>query len=117
MTAIRYRVHFPLLVVAALIFWLVKDLRFPSWVASFNFLPFILMGALYAAATFVSLRHRKEVPPAMSLGFIVLAAAWSAATPLLALWTSILWYPIEMFLPLGLTLFIQGSIVGSLGYW
>ena len=121
MTQIRYRLHFSLLIAATFIFWLLKDLHFPYWVVDFDFLPYMFMGLLYATATIVSLRRLEGIRPVFTVAFIVLAVAWSAATPILALWTEILWYPLINFLPVGepsvAVLFIQGSIVGSLGYW
>lgn len=121
MKSIRYSIHFPALVVAALILWLTKDVRFPYWVSNFNFYLFGMMGALHATCIVVSLRNRKPAHLVIALCFITLAAVWSAATPILGLWGSIVWYPITHFLPPGefhqSFIFLTGSAIGSAGYW
>jgi len=35
--SIRYSLHFPLLIVALLVFWLAKDIFLPYWIANFDF--------------------------------------------------------------------------------
>jgi hypothetical protein len=121
MKAIRYNVHFPVLIVAVLLFWLAKDLDFPVRILGFISFPFVLMGALHATSIIVSLRDRKAVRPIIALCFILLAAVWSAATPMLALWGTILSAPVLERVPrsdfAGIFLFLVGSAIGSSGYW
>jgi len=126
MRLIRYSIHFPALMVAMLVFWLAKNIRFPIWISNFNFFLYGLMGVLYATAFVVSLRDRKANHPTIALFFIMLAAVWSAATPILGLWGSIVWTPI-FWTPLaeivrssgfGLVLMlVTGSAIGAAGYW
>jgi len=116
MRSIRYGLHFPLLILAVLMFWLVKDVRFPYWISNMNFFHYGLMGVLHAMAIVVSLRNRKAAYPILALGFIALAAVWSAVTPLIALGGSLLLGPILEIMPPAILLII-GSVVGSTGYW
>jgi hypothetical protein len=119
MRAIRYGIHFTSLAVAAVIFWLVRDLRLPLWISNFNFLHYALMGALHATSIVVSLRGRRTALRA--LGFITLATILSAWTPLLGLWGSIVWVPIADILrekDLGANaILVTGSAIGASGYW
>ena len=119
MRPIRYSVHFLALFVSALILWLAKDVHLPYWVADFDFFSFGLMGVLYAASIVVSLRDRKA-NHLVVLCFIALAAGWSAATPILGLWGSIVWTPLMEIVPrrFGLAFpFLTGSAIGAAGYW
>jgi hypothetical protein len=119
MKAIRYGIHFTSLAVAAVIFWLVRDLRLPLGISNFNFLHYALMGALHATSIVVSLRGRRTALRA--LGFITLATVLSAWTPLLGLWGSIVWAPLDDILRergLGAeAILVTGSVIGALGYW
>lgn len=119
MRSIRYGLHFPLLVLAILLFWLAKDVRFPYWISNVNFFHYGLMGVLHAMTIVVSLRNRKASYPVLALCFIALAAVWSALTPFIALWGSILLGPILEAMPPAIPLIalIIGSVVGSTGYW
>jgi hypothetical protein len=56
MTAIRYGLHFAILTVAAVVFWLTKDLDLLDWIFDFDFFHYALMGALHATFIVVSLR-------------------------------------------------------------
>src|ERR1700730_4017598 len=78
MKAIRYGFHFASLTVAAVIFWLAKDLYLPYWISNFDFFHYALMGALHATSIVVSLRDRRATHPITAfpiyaLGFITLA--------------------------------------------
>jgi H+/Cl- antiporter ClcA len=123
MRSIRYSLHFSLLIGAIFIFWLARDVHFPAWISNFNSFHYGLMGVLYATALVVSLRDRKANDPIIALCFIALAAVWSAATPILGLWGSIVWSWIplpEISRPsdLGFVLiFVTGSAIGAAGYW
>ena len=121
MKAIRYKLHFAALTVAVVVFCLAKDLRFPYWISDINFFHYGLMGALHSTCIVVSLRNRKAARPVIAFCFIVLATAWSAATPILGLGGSIIWAPFSDFLrrnQLGsLTIFLTGSAIGASGYW
>ena len=79
MKAIRYSLHFTLLIVAVVVLYLARDLTLLARVFNFNFFPVGLMGVLHAAAIVVSLRDRKAVHSISALSFIILAAVWSAA--------------------------------------
>jgi hypothetical protein len=126
MRSIRYGLHFSLLIVAAFIFWLLKDVHFPVWFSDFNSFHYGLMGVLHATALVVSLRERKANHPIATLCFIALASVWSAATPILGLWGSVVWIPIR-WTPLAEILrssdfgfvlfFLTGSAIGAAGYW
>jgi len=109
---IRYRFHFLILVVAAFVFWLAKESDFAYYE---------LMGALHATAVVVSLRNRKAHHAMLALCFIVLAAAWSAATPVIAYRSLALWSLFPQA-PNGgglayILMWVAGSAVGSAGYW
>jgi len=121
MKAIRYKLHFATLTVAAVVFLLAKDLALPYWISNFDFFHYGLMGALHATCIVVSLRDRKVARPIIALCFITLATVWSAATPILGLWGSIFWAPFYDFLhrnQLGtLAMFLTGSAIGASGYW
>lgn len=121
MKSIRYNLHFPALIVAMLVFWFAKDARFPFWKAEMNFFQYGLMGVLYATALVVSLRHRKTNHPIIALSFIMLAAVWSAATPILGLWGSVVWIPLADLLRSsglgGAAILLTGSAIGAAGYW
>ncbi|HVA16477.1 MAG TPA: hypothetical protein VMV59_02060 [Candidatus Dormibacteraeota bacterium] len=126
MRSIRYSLHFPLLIVATLVFWLAKDINFPVRISNFDFFQFGLMGVLHATALVVSLRNRNANHPIIALCFITLAAVWSAVTPVLGLWGSIVWTPI-LWTPLAgvfrgghfgpVLIFLTGSAIGAAGYW
>jgi len=126
MTSIRYRLHFPLLIVAVLLFWLAKGIRFPVWVSNFDSFHYGLMGVLHATALVVSVRNRNANYPVIALCFITLAAVWSAVTPILGLWGSIVWTPV-VWTPLAkilresdvgfVLLLLTGSAIGAAGYW
>lgn len=125
MKAIRYGLHFATLTVAVGVFWLAKDLTFFERFFNFNFFPFALIGALHAVSVVVSLRDRGTTHPIttfliLALCFIVLAALWSAATPIMGLWGSMLWAPIADLLNREVILiivFLTGSAIGCSGYW
>jgi hypothetical protein len=126
MRLIRYSLHLPLLIVALFVFWLAKSIHFPVWISNFDFFQYGLMGVLYATVLVVSLRDRKANHPTIALSFIMLAAVWSAATPILGLWGSIVWTPIYLT-PLGdilrssgfglVSVLVAGSAIGAAGYW
>ena len=126
MRSIRYSLHFPLLIVALLVFWLAEGIHFPVWISNFDFFQYGLMGVLHATALVVSLRDRKANNPFIALCFIALAGVWSAATPIVGLWGSIVWTPIfrapfmESLRPSGIGfvfIFVTGSAIGAAGYW
>ena len=121
MKVIRYKLHFATLTVAAVVFLLAKDLEFPYWISNFNFFQYGLMGALHATCIVVSLRHRKPSRLIIALSFITLATVWSAATPILGLWGSIVWVPFFDFLRRNrvgpLSILLTGSAIGASGYW
>lgn len=126
MKVIRYGLHFATLTVAAVIFWLAKDLYLPYWISNFDFFHYALMGALHATCIVVSLRvHRATHPviafPVYALCFIMLVTILSAVTPILGLWGSIVWTPFENVLVekhLGdYAIFLTGSAIGASGYW
>jgi hypothetical protein len=66
MKVIRYGLHFAILTVAAVIFWLAKDLHLPYWISNFDFFHYALMGALHAACIVVSLRDHRATHPIIS---------------------------------------------------
>lgn len=127
MKTIRYGVHFALLIVAAVIFWLAKNLYLPYWISNFDFFHYALMGALHATCIVVSLRDHKSAHqiiapfPIYALCFIMLAAILSAATPILGLCAAIVWAPLEELLRKnhlgGYAILLTGSAVGASGYW
>jgi hypothetical protein len=126
MTSIRYSLHFALLIVALLVFWSAEGVHFPVWISNFDSFQFGLMGVLHATALVVSLRDRKTDNAFIALCFIALAGVWSAATPILGLWGSIVWSPIirapftESLRPsdIGFVfIFVTGSAIGAAGYW
>lgn len=121
MTSIRFRLHFLILIVAGLILWLARDVYLPYWIVNFDFFHFGLMGLLHSTSVVVSLRDRKVVRPIIAVCFVTLATIWSAATPIVALWTSIVWVPILKSAPgsefNAIFLFLYGSAVGASGYW
>jgi|HubBroStandDraft_2_1064218.scaffolds.fasta_scaffold75304_2 hypothetical protein len=121
MKAIRYKLHFATLSLAAVVFLLANRLRLPYWISNFDFFHYGLMGALHAACIVVSLRDRKVARPIIALCFITLATVWSAATPILGLWGSIVWVPFYDFLrrhQLGAyAIVLTGSAIGASGYW
>jgi hypothetical protein len=126
MTVIRYGVHFATLTVAAVTFWLAKDLYLPYWISNFDFFHYALMGALHAGCIVISLRvHRVTHPiiafPIYVVFFVMLATLLSAVTPVLGLWGSIVWAPLGDVLRenhLGTyAIFLSGSAIGASGYW
>ena len=122
MRAIRYSLHFELLIVAGFVFWQAKDSHLSARVAGFDFFHYGLMGVLHAMAVVLSLRDRKAADLIPALCFITLAAAWSAITPLLGLWGSVVWIPIGTTVlrpaPHNLIFVLAtGSAIGSAGYW
>jgi hypothetical protein len=126
MKAIRYGVHFPALTVAAVIFWLARDVHLPYRISNFDFFQYALMGALHATCIVVSLRdhsatHRIGAFPIQALCFVMLATILSAATPILGLWGSIVWAPLADILREkhlgGYAIFLTGSAIGASGYW
>lgn len=121
MRAIRYGLHFQLLIVAVLMFWIAEGVNLPVRVSNFDFFHFALMGLFHAMAVVVSLRDRKAAHPIIAFCFITLAAFWSAATPILGFWGSIVWNPITHFLPPRefnlIFILLTGSAIGSAGYW
>jgi magnesium-transporting ATPase (P-type) len=91
MKVIRYGFHFATLTVAAVAFWLAKDLYLPNWISNFDFFHYALMGALHAACVVMSLRVRRVTHPIFAfpisaLVFVLLATVLSAVTPILGLW-------------------------------
>ena len=115
MKAIQYRTHFTALAVAAVIFWVVRDFHLPVWISTLNFFHYALIGALHATCIVASLQGRKTA--LRSLGFITLAAALSAFTPLMALIGSVAWGPLADFLREndlgGDAIFVTGSVIGA----
>lgn len=127
---IRYGLHFPILAVAALVFWfwLTKRRYHPYW---FGFdavdFHFGLMGALHATCVVVSLRVRKAAHLLIALWFVPLAAVLSAWTPTLGSLASVVWLPILELIRMlktsphsglgGTLLLVTGSAVGASGYW
>jgi hypothetical protein len=126
MKAIRYGLHFPALIVAALVFWFAKDIAFGDRLLGLRFFHYGLMGALHATCIVVSLKDRKATQPIVGflvyvLFFITLVTLLSAATPLLGLWSSIVWVPFNDILRqfrLGpFVILLDGSVIGSSLYW
>lgn len=123
MKAIRYGLHFAALTVAALVFWLVTmDLTHPARSSYLENFYGGLMGALHAMSIVVSLRESKPSRPIFALCFISLAAIWSHLTPFMALQSSVMWDPIRQILHrpnlnLIYLVYLNGSIIGSSGYW
>ena len=126
MKAIRYGLHFAALTVAVVVFWVAKDYRLPLWISNYDVFHYGLMGALHATSIVVSLRDRRATHPIiafpiLALCFIALAILWSAATPIMGLWGSIVWTPIVAILPrsdFNLSfIYLTGSAIGASGYW
>jgi hypothetical protein len=127
MKTIRYGVHFAILTVAAVIFWLAKDLYPRYWIFNFDFFQYALMGALHATCIVVSLRDHKAnyqiiAFPIYALCFIMLVTILSAATPILGLWCgAIVWAPLGDMLREkhlgGYSILLTGSAIGASGYW
>jgi len=126
MKVIRYGLHFATLAVAAVIFWLAKDLYLPYWISNFDFFHYALMGALHATCIVVSLRDHRATHsiiafPIYALCFIMLITILSAATPILGLWGSIVWAPLGDILREkhlgGYSILLTGSAIGASGYW
>jgi hypothetical protein len=126
MKSIRYNLHFPALIVAALIFWSARNVHFLERTFNFDFFHYGLMGILHATCVVISLRDRRATHTIIgftcyALCFVALAGALSAATPILGLWGSLLWTPITTFLPPdprnGIIIFLTGSAIGASGYW
>jgi hypothetical protein len=119
MKAIRYSLHFPVLVAAALLYW--WAIHYYVWIFNFDYFHPGLTGALHSTSVVVALRYRRAKEPIVSLLFIALATILGAVTPILGLWGSIVWSPITAFLPPSLNnlvfVFITGSVIGSAGYW
>ena len=103
------------------VFWFVKDVYLPYWIANFDFFHYGLMGLLHATCIVVSLRDRRANHPIIALCFITLAAIWGAVTPILGLWGSVVWTPLAEILPRSdfnlVFLFLTGSAIGAAGYW
>jgi hypothetical protein len=125
MKSIRYSLHFSLLIVAGLLYWLAKNVYLPAWLANFDFFHFGLMGLLHATAIVVSLRDRKAVRPVLALCFIIaLATTWAALTPVMGMWSLIV-LPDRLVDALhdhhhvlrDISLFLGGSAIGASGYW
>jgi len=116
---IRYSVHFPALILAIPVFWSAKELPLHFKISGMDFYQFGMMGALHATAMVVSLRDWKLARLVMAFCFIMLAAAWSAATPIVALWVSS--PALDHLSPWGgfnvISLFLVGSAIGCSGYW
>ncbi len=128
MTAIRFGRHFATLAVAAVIFWFAKDFYLPYWLVDFDYFHFALMGALHATCIVVSLRYNRVTRPTIAfpiyaLCFIVLVTVMSAATPILAIFGSIVWEwaPLIHILQQkqlgGYAIYLTGSAIGASGYW
>lgn len=123
MKPIRYSVHFPVLIAAALLYW--WAIHYDVWIFGFDYFHFGLTGALHSIAIVVALRNPRVGEPIVvfrvqALCFIALATLLGAVTPILGLWGSIVWAPISIFVPFpyGLTfVFVTGSAIGSAGYW
>ena len=125
MKAIRYGLHFATLTVAAVIFWLAKDLYLPYWISNFDFFHYALMGALHATCVVISLRDHRATHliiafPIYALCFIMLVTILSAATPTLGFWGAIVWVPLDYILREkhlgGYSIFFTGSAIGASGY-
>lgn len=118
---IRYAFHFQTLALAALIFWLSRNVELGARTFNFEFFPFALMGFLHAACLVISLRDLKAARPIIALCFITLVALWSAMTPIVGLWSSVVWLPLESVVRRGhlgaFVIFVTGSAAGSAGYW
>ena len=123
MKAIRYGFHFSMLAVSGVVLWFARNVEFyfPDRVFDFTLTFFGLMGALHAASIVLSLRDRTIIRPITASCFIALATLWSAVTPILGLWCSIVWAPVVHLLPVSpynaIFLFLAGSILGASGYW
>lgn len=123
MKAIRYGLHFATLTLAVLIFWLATvDLTHPARSSYFENFYYGLMGALHSTSIVVSLRRSKPTRPIFVLCFISLAAIWSHLTPLMAVWSSVMWFPLRQIshrpnLDLSYLVYLNGSVIGSSGYW
>jgi hypothetical protein len=121
MKKIRYGVHFPVLIAAVLVFWFAKNLPLHVQISGMDFYQFGLMGVLHATAIVVSLQGWKPARIIAALCFVLLAAILSAATPVLALWTSALSAPLLNKLAGSgsdvIPIFLLGSAIGCSGYW
>jgi hypothetical protein len=127
MKAIRYDIHFATLTVAAVVFWFATiDLTHPARSSYFENFYYGLIGALHAISIVVSLRKNKPAPPIFALCFISLAAIWSHLTPFMGVLSSVMWAPITApirqishrpNLDLSCFAYLNGSIIGSSGYW
>jgi len=123
MKAIRYGLHFTTLTVAALILWLATmDLTHPARSSYFEYFYYGLIGALHAISIVASLRENNRARPIFALCFISLAAVWSHLTPFMAVQSSVVWDPIRQIshrpnLDLVYLVYLNGSIIGSSGYW
>lgn len=123
MKAIRYSLHFPVLIAAALLYW--WAIHYDVWIFGFDYFHFGLTGALHSIAIVVALRNPRPGEPifvfrVQALWFIALATLLGAVTPILGLWGSIVWAPISTFVPIPYSsnfIFITGSAIGSAGYW
>jgi hypothetical protein len=124
MKAIRYSLHFPLLIVAALLYW--WAIHYDVWIFGFDYFHFGLTGALHSIAIVAALRNpRLREPSAVfrvqALWFIALVTLLGAVTPIGGLWGSIVWSPITAFLGPSLNnlifVLVTGSVIGSAGYW
>lgn len=115
MRAIRYSLHFPLLIVGLFLLWLAQDVDLRVRVGGANPSHCLLMGVLHATSIVVSLRNHRANSLVLALSFIALAAVWSGATPILALWsTALSHFHDGTFIVLTMVI---GSAIGSAGYW
>ena len=122
MKTIRYGVHFSALVVAAVVIWLTLDVDLPASIINYRIIHSGMPGVLHAICIVLSLNDRKAIGPLKAVGFIALAALWSAWTPLMGLWVGpIVWWPVTAFLPPSPNnlnfILLTGSAIGAAGYW
>lgn len=121
MKTIRYGVHFALLAVAAVVIWLTLDVDLPASIVNYRIIHLGLPGFLHAICIVLSLRDRNAIRPLRAAGFVGLAALWSAWTPIMGMWASVVWWPITAFLPPSPNNFnfilLTGSATGAAGYW
>src|SRR5882672_6493661 len=114
MKAIQYRTHFIAMAVAAVIFWVVRDIRLPVWISNFNLLHYALMGAMHSTSIVVSLQGRRTA--LRSLGFITLATVLSAFAPFMGLIGSVVWVPLADILRendlSADAILVTGSVIG-----
>jgi hypothetical protein len=118
--AIRYKLHFLILVLEFTAFCVVIGPYTQSGTPYTSFI-FGLIGVLHAIAIVSSMREHGWSRLDKSALFIILAAIWSYVTPTLALYSSILWIPL---LDRGassrfnfLAFYVPGSAIGASGYW